>query len=236
MRSRGWQAAVAASVAIVVLVLVAGAIDWLVTMHSRTSAYSVTAPLRRVELTITSGQALIIGTDSSTLQVRRTDRYSFGHVASERRSLRNGVLRIVSRCPKIVVGSCSAFYELAVPETVALTVRTIDGEVRMDGFRGAADVLTRAGNVSVQAYCGFDLAAVTGSGDVRIAAACSPRDLEVRTASGNATALVPPGRYRISAASGVGQVHVSGLVHDQRAPFMINMHSGSGDVRLGGGL
>jgi DUF4097 and DUF4098 domain-containing protein YvlB len=177
-----------------------------------------------------------MGTDASTLLVRRTDHYSFGHAAREQRSLRHGVLRISSACPKIVIGSCSASYELAVPETVAVVVHTNDGDVRLDGFRGAANVRTGSGNVNVEAYCGFDLAAVTGSGNVHISAACSPRDLEVHTSSGNATASVPPGRYRISVASGAGQPHVSGLVGDASAPFTINMHSGSGDVRLGGGL
>jgi DUF4097 and DUF4098 domain-containing protein YvlB len=237
MPLRGWHAAVVASAAIVTLVLIAMGIDWLVSLRSSTTVEPpVKAPLRGVELTIDSGQAMIVGTDASTLQVRRTDHYSFGHAARERRSLSHGVLRISSSCPKIVVGSCSASYELAVPETVALVVHTGDGDVRLDGFRGSANVHTGAGNVTVEAYCGFDLAAVTGSGDVRITTACSPRDLEIHTGSGNATALVPPGRYRISLASGAGQPHVSGLVQDPKAPFTISMHSGSGDVRLGGGL
>ncbi len=236
MPARGWHTAVAASAAVVGLVVLVTGIGWIVTLHSRTTTYSVSAPLTRVELAMSSGQAVVVGTESSTLQVRRNDGYSFGHAAREQRSLKEGVLRISSHCPKVVLASCSASYELAVPETVAVTVKTTDGDIRITGFRGAAVIQTAAGNVNVDAYCGFDLAAKTGSGDVHIAAACSPQHLDVSTGSGNATALVPPGRYRISASSGVGKQHVSGVIRDASAPFTIDIHSGSGSVAIGGGL
>jgi hypothetical protein len=234
--SRRWQAAVAGSAAIVVLVVLVTGVGWLATLQSKTTSYSFSSPLSRVELALSSGQAVIVGTQSSTLEVRRTDKYSFGHAAREQRSLTDGVLRISSRCPKIVLGSCSASYELVVPETVAVIVRTTDGDVRLTGFRGPATVQTGAGNVYVEAYCGFYLAARTGSGDVQIAAACSPKRLAVQTAAGNATAMVPPGRYRISASSGAGEPHVSGVISAPGAPFTIDMHSRSGSVTIGGGL
>ena len=236
MPARRWQPVVVASVAIVVVVILSTGIGWVATLHSKIAKYSLSAHLKRVELTMSSGQAVIVGTQSSTLKVRRTDEYAFGHQAREQRSMRNGVVRIYSHCPKIVLGSCSASYQLAVPETVAVNVHTTDGDVRITGFRGAASVQTEAGNVNVEAYCGFDLAAVTGSGDVRIAAACSPAHLQVRTRSGNASALVPTGRYRISASSGAGRPRVSGVTRDARAPFTIQMHSGRGSVAVSGGL
>jgi DUF4097 and DUF4098 domain-containing protein YvlB len=236
MAARGWQAAVAVSAAIVTLVVLGMGAGWLATLHSKTTRYSVAAPLTRVELVVSSGDAQIVGTQSTTLEVRRTDKYAFGHQATEQRSLTRGVLRISSRCPKVVVGSCSASYELAVPETVTVDVRTTDGDVRLEGFRGTASVQTGAGNVNVDAYCGFDLSATTGSGDVRIAAACSPAHLEVRTSSGDAVAMVPPGRYRIRAASGSGPPRVSGVTSDPRAPFTIDMSSRTGNVTIGGGL
>ena len=123
-----------------------------------------------------------------------------------------------------------------MPETVTVDLHTAGGNVRLTGFRGTAVVQTRAGNVNVDAYCGFDLAAITGSGDVRIAAACSPAHLQVRTSSGDAVALVPPGRYRINTASGSGPPRVNGVINDPRAPFTIDMRSRSGRVTIGGGL
>lgn len=229
--------AVTISAAIVVLALLVGGIAWVVTLHSRVASYSVPAQLARVELVMSSGHAVIVGTQSSTLLVRRTDRYAFGRAATERRSLADGVLRISSHCPKIVVGSCSASYELAVPETVAVNVSTTNGDVYLDGFRGTAQVFTHGGNVNVEAYCGFDLAARTDSGNVRIATACSPEHLEVLTRSGDVLAQVPQGaRYRISASSKGRKARVSGVVNDPSAPFTMDMHSGTGSVVIGSAL
>jgi putative adhesin len=236
MAARGWHAAVAVSAAIVAIAVLAMGVGWLATLQSKTTQYTISAPLTRVELSLSSGDALIVGTQSTALEVRRTDEYSFGHAAREQRSLAGGILRISSHCPKVVVGSCSASYELAVPETVTVDVHTTEGNVRLTGFRGTAVVQTRAGNVNVDAYCGFDLATITESGDVRIAAACSPAHLRVLTGSGDAVALVPPGRYRINTASGSGPPRVNGVISDPRAPFTIDVRSRSGSVTIGGGL
>lgn len=236
MPIRGWQAAVAGSAAIVTLLVLATGIGWIATLETRTTTYAVSAPLTRVQLDLSSGQAVIVGTDSSTLQVRRTAEYAFGHAAREHRSLAGGVLRISSHCPKVVFSSCSASYQLAVPETMAVTVRTTDGDVRVTGYRGTAALQTGSGAVNVEAYCGFDLAARTGSGNVHIAAACAPQHLDVSTGSGDATAQVPPGRYQISASSGAGRQHVSGVIRDPHAPFTLAVHSGSGSVTIGGGV
>lgn len=233
---RGWDAAVAASAAIVVLVALLLGGGWLASRHSRTTTYSVSSGLTQIDLQLSSGQAMIVGSSSSTVQVQRDEDYSFGHAAQEQRSLAGGVLRISSRCPRIVVGSCSASYELAVPETVAVHVQAGDGDVRMTGFSGNATVETRSGNVDVEAYCGFSLSAVSGSGDLHVETACAPESLNLRTATGNAVALVPPGRYRIGASSGAGRPLVTGVIPDQSAPFTIDVHSSAGSASVEGGL
>ncbi len=224
------------SAAIVAVVALGTAVGWLVSNRDRTSTYSYAGPLSRVDLRLTAGRVVIVGSSSSTIEVRRSDDYAFGHAARERRSVDGGVLRISSSCPRVVVGSCSASYELTIPETVAVTIATTDGDIRLTGFRGNAAMRTSSGNVDVAAYCGFSLAAATGSGDIHVATACAPRSLVLRTRSGNAVALVPPGRYRIGVGSGSGQEHVIGVRHDSAAPFTIDAHSGSGDVSVVGGL
>ena len=47
---------------------------------------------------------------------------------------RGGALTVTSGCPRIVVGSCSASYEVAAPETATVDVRTTSGNVRLDGL------------------------------------------------------------------------------------------------------
>jgi DUF4097 and DUF4098 domain-containing protein YvlB len=233
---RGWNALVVASAAVVLLAVLGLGVGWLTSLGSTTTRYSVSAPLSRVDLHLASGQVVIVGSSSSSVEVRRTDHFAFGHEAHEQRSMRGGVLSISSRCPRIVVGSCSASYEVAVPETVAVRVITTAGHVRLDGFRGPATLQTRSGSVDVEAYCGFQLAASTGSGDLHVATACSPQRLDLRSGSGNVTALVPPGRYRLTAVSGSGQEHVTGVIRDPRALFSIDARSGSGSANVEGGL
>lgn len=233
---RGWNAAVAASAAVVVLVVLSTGIGWLATLRSTTTTYSVAAAISKVDLQVFSGRAVVVGSGSPALQVRRTDNYSFGHPARERRWLSDGVLHIASRCPNIMVGSCSASYELAVPEAVAVRVQTGSGDVQMTALDGNATVRTGTGNVDVEAYCGFRLSAQSQSGNLNVSSACAPESLNLRTGSGDAVALVPPGRYRLGARSGGGRRQVSGLVNDPTAPFTITANSASGSVNVEGGL
>jgi hypothetical protein len=229
-----WSLAVAASMTIVLVVALALGIGWLASLRTTNATYGYANPLRQVVLRLSAGSVTVVGSSSSTLEVRRTDHYAFGHAPSERRTSENGVLKISSSCPRILVGNCSASYELAVPETVALDVQTTSGDVRLDSFRGTATVRTRSGDFDAEAYCGFGLAAASASGDLHVAAACAPARLQLQTGSGDVTALVPPGRYRIGAHG--ARTSVTGLTNDPNAPFAIEATSASGSVAVGGGL
>lgn len=237
MRSlRGWNAAITASAAVVGVLALGVGIWWLVSLRSQIASYSVTTPLNQVDLELASGQVAIVGSSSPALQVRRTDDYSFGHSARERRWLAGGILHIVSRCPRIVLGSCSASYELAVPEGVALHIRTDSGDVHLTGLSGDATITTNSGDVDVEAYCGFHLSAESGSGSLSATAACTPQSLRLLTGTGDATALVPPGRYRIAATSGAKRQRLTGVNNDPAAVSAITVGSASGAVTVQGGL
>ena len=233
-RLHGWSAIVAGSAAIFVLAALLLGVGWVASRHSAVETYSYSGSIRHVSLQLLSGDATIVSSSSSDVEVRRTDRYAFGHRARERRSFAGGEVFVGSSCPRIVVGNCSASYEVAVPETATVDVRTTSGNVRLDGFRGSADVRTGSGDVEAAAYCGFDLTAVSGSGNLHVAAACAPQHLLLHTGSGDAVGLVPPGRYRVEASG--AQRRVSGVTRDAAAPFTLDLHSGSGGVTIGGGL
>ena len=233
-RLRGWDAAVAVSAGIFVIVALTLGAGWLASSSARVTSYSYTGQIRQVTLQLSSGDATIVGSPSGTVEVRRTDRYAFGHRARERRTLAGGALAVSSACPRILVGSCSASYEVAVPETATVVVRTGSGDVRLEGFRGTANVRTASGSVDAEAYCGFGISAVSGSGDLHVAAACAPQYLQLHTGSGDAVALVPPGRYRSEA--GGARRRITGVTRDPSAPFSLDVHSGSGGVTIGGGL
>src|SRR5690349_6295998 len=96
---RGWNAAVAASAAVLVALGLALAIGWLATSDTRTTAIALAAPPATVELELSSGDAQIVGGSPSAVEVERIDRFAFGRSAREQRSLSGGVLRLSSRCP-----------------------------------------------------------------------------------------------------------------------------------------
>ncbi len=235
-RLRGWHALVVASGAIIGFVVLVTGVGWVASLHSRSASYAVTASVSRVDLQLGSGDANIVASSSPAVQVRRTESYAFGHPAREDRWLAGGVLHIVSRCPHIVLGSCSASYEVAVPQGVTINVRTSSGAIRMNGVSGDATVATRSGNIDVEAYCGFHLSAASESGNLTVVTACPSQSLRLQTGSGNATALVPPGRYRIAAVSGVRRQRVTGVQDDPTSSFTVTVESGSGAVAVQGGL
>ncbi len=236
MRGDGASIALRASIAVVAVLAVGLAADWLISARTRTLHYAAPAPVNRIELDLAGGNAVIVGGRGDGVSVERTDRYAFGHPAVERRSLSGGVLKVSSRCPRIIVGSCSASYRLTVPDDIAVAVRTGAGRVRLDGFRGNASIQTGSGDVAVAAYCGESLQASTGSGDIDVVSACAPVVLGLRTTSGRATALVPRGRYRITERSSSGRRRIRGVTPSAASPFTIDVESRSGDVTVAGGV
>jgi hypothetical protein len=212
------------------------AVWWAVSSERRVTSYSVRGALSAVSLDLGSADAEIVGgRDDPVVEVRRTDSSSFGHAAAHRREVSGGVLRISSRCPRTVLGSCAADYRVSVPNNVPVSVQTGSGDVRLDGFRGSARIATATGNIGATAFCGFLLQARAESGDVSATAACAPERLELRSRTGEVHAVVPPGRYRIDADSDEGARSVRGLRPADDAPFQILALSGAGDVAVEAG-
>ena len=230
-----WTSLVVASAAALLVAALALGTWWAVTKERRITSYRVSGSLARIEVDVRSGGAEITDAAGSAAEVRRTDSFAFDRPARERRSIRNGVLRISSRCPRMAVGSCSSSYRIAVPENVPVVVRSSGGDVRISAFRGSADVQTGAGNVVVDGFCGFALSIKTGSGNARAVATCSPQSLNLRSSSGSIDATVPAGGYRVEADSNNGRADVTGIQRNAGAPYEIQALSDSGDVTVRGG-
>lgn len=231
-----WPRLVTASASIVLLTVLAFGAWWVSSSEERVTSYSVRGTLEAIVLDLGSADAEIIGgREAPVVDVRRTDAYAFARPARAERQIRRGTLRLRSRCPATVLGSCNASYRLTVPNNVPVTVRTDSGSVRLEGFRGSARIQTLSGDVSATAYCGFALRARAEEGDVSTSASCAPERLELRSRTGDVRAVVPPGRYRIDADSDTGASSIRGLTAADDAPFQILALSGAGDVDLEAG-
>jgi hypothetical protein len=204
---------------------------WLTSRETQIATYSVSGAVSRVSLDLGGADAVVVGGGSGrAVQVRRTDEFSFGHRADARRTITGGELRLRSRCPATVLASCSASYQVRVPDNIPVTVRTSSGDVRFSAYRGSADIATTTGSISVAGYCGFLLEARAESGNVRASASCSPERLVLRSRSGDIHAIVPAGRYRIDADTDTGKRKVAGLTAAEDAPFQIQALSTGGNV------
>jgi len=227
---------VAVSAFVVAAALVAMALWFFATTEQRIATYAVQGAVRAVVLDLGGADARVLGADDdSPVRVRRRESFAFGREPDVRRTTTAGVLQLVVRCPELLVGGCSSSYEVTVPANVRVTVRTTAGDVAFNGYRGSAEIVTSEGDIAVGAYCGFNLRARSGTGDVRATASCAPERLELRSQDGEVRATVPGGRYRVDADSDAGSSRVDGLTVADDAPFAIQALSGSGDVRVEAG-
>ena len=232
-RPSTWGALVAISTGVV---LGAAAVlgVWLLASDRRQLAtYSVRGAVNGVALDLAGASADVVGGgEVRSVQVRRTDHYTFGRRPDAGREVTRGVLQLRSRCPVAVLARCQASYRVIVPDNMPVTVRTSSGDVRITAFRGPARIDTGTGDITVGAYCGFALRARARAGSVLATASCAPYRLELRSGSGDVRAIVPAGRYRVDADAGSGSRRVEGVMQVDDAPFQIQAISSTGDVAV----
>ncbi len=231
-RPSSWAWLVAGSATVLAVPLAAMAVLWGTTLELRTTSYAVNEAVSRVELDIAGGDVEILGGGPLRVAVRRQERSAYDQRPRERRTFVDGVLRVESSCPRIVVGTCAADYRLTVPDNVPVRVTQRAGDVRMTAYRGSAEISTSAGDILVDAFCGFALRATADSGRVHVSTVCSPERLDLRSTTGDVTALVPPGRYQVDADTSGGRVAVRGVVAVADAPWQIQALSATGDVTV----
>jgi len=230
-----WPLLVAVSFVLLVGGITAFTAAWLLSGRTRTTSYTAHGPLTGVQIRVVSGDVVIVGGSQGGVSVRLTDRSTFGHGPTEWRHRVDQRLEIASTCPKLAVGACAANYRVAIPDDVPVSVRTDRGSISVEGYHGSASLATGDGSVTVDGFCGYTLRATSARGDISVVTSCSPERLEVRSTSGNVSATVPPGRYRIDATAGGGPALVKGLTTDPNAPWAIQALSTGGDVTVEAG-
>lgn len=229
-----WRWLVAVSAAVLLGAALALTAWWAATRETRITSYRVVGTLSALELQLEDADVEVVGAGGGAVEVRRTDALAFGRRPTARRAVEGGVLKIGSRCPEIVVGTCRSDYRIAVPDNVQLTLRTTSGRVRMTGVNASARIETMTGSIAVAGFCGFSLVATTEGGDVSARTDCSPDRVELRSGSGSIHAVVPTGRYRVDAESAGGTARVRGLIDADDASFQVQAISGGADVLVEG--
>ena len=230
-RPGAWWWLVAACLAILVAVAATLAIWWAASRETRTTTYRVLGDLAGLRLDLGNADVEIDG-GATALEVRRVDRFAYGRPAREQKSIADGTLRVKSRCPEQVLGSCRASYRITVPDNVPVTIETSGGSVSVSGVRATVQISSGSGPITATGFCGFLLRARSDSGDVRAVSECSADRLELRSRSGDVSAVIPAGRYQIDAQSDSGTTRIRGLTNVADAPFQVQALSTSGDVSV----
>jgi hypothetical protein len=202
--------------------------------QERRVVYAVDGAVMGVSLDLGDADVLVLGGGRTTsVAVQHVDHYGFGHAPTAQRSVAGGVFRVRSRCPRTILHGCSVSYRVVVPDNVPLAIRTDEGSVRFDGYRGSARITTGRGDIDIDGFCGFALQArADHGGDIDASTACPPPQLSLRTTTGAVHVHVPPARYRVDASTSGPRPRVTGVATDAGAPFAIQALSGSGPVTV----
>jgi hypothetical protein len=169
------------------------------------------ADLREVEISANGGVWLTASTDDRVrIDVTRT--WTFRAPAATR-SVTGGVLSLNGNCPEFRVGPCSVAYGVAVPEDVAVAVRSLGAGIE------ASDLTTR------------ELRAASSGGDIVATFANRPDRVTVESSGGDIQLVVPAGRYRVEAQSSGGGVQVD-VVQDPDAANLLIAKSSGGDIQI----
>ena len=156
MRLSPWGRVVAISALLVVGGAAALAVGAIASSKPRLVTYPVTGTVEGLAFDVADGDIVIVGGGDS-IDVRRSERYSFGHAPATERTVDGAVLRVRSRCPTSLLGPCSVSYRVTVPDNVALDIRTTSGDVSLRGYRGSARIATGSGAIGIAGYCGNSL-------------------------------------------------------------------------------
>jgi Putative adhesin len=233
-RASPWWWLVLVSSALLVAALAVMAVWWIASGETQVAQYRVLGTVSAIDLDVGAADVEIVGGASTAVEVRRTAEYAFGRPPEQTRRLNGDVLQITSRCPVTVIGTCHAAYRIGVRDNVEVSVITSSGRVRVSSLNGSARIQTGSGAIAVDGFCGFQLSAISASGDVGTQAACSPNRMELRSTSGDVHATLPANRYRVDAGSSRGSVEVRNLTESEEAPFAVQAISGTGDVLVEG--
>jgi Putative adhesin len=233
MRLSPWGRVVAISALLVVGGAVALAVGAVASTEPREFIYPVRGAVEGLNFDVGEGDVVIVG-GGSGVQVRRLERFSFGHEPVIEPEVDGTVFREHARCPTTLIGPCSVSYRVVVPDNVALDISTTSGNVSLRGYRGSARINTGDGEIDIAGYCGNSLDARAGDGDIALEAACAPPRLSLRSGSGSIHAVLPSGRYDLDAESTSGRESVRGLTPRADAPYAVQVLSASGDVSVEG--
>lgn len=220
----------------------------LLVQQNHTSTYAF-AGVRSVDVDAGTGDLQVRADGGSGTRVEARESWSFSRVRHTERVV-DGVLQLRASCPDWY-GQCGLSYVVHVPAGTAVRARSgaadIDvagvgavdlaassGDVRVRDTTGPLTVRASSGGVRVSGVRSDRVSAQASSGEVDLALASAPDELEASTSSGDLTVRLPDdgAGYRVSTRTGSGDERVS-VRRDDTSPRTLTARTGSGDLDVG---
>ncbi|HEY4455816.1 MAG TPA: DUF4097 family beta strand repeat-containing protein [Pseudonocardiaceae bacterium] len=177
-----------------------------------TADYVVTLPANaKVDGGTSSGNITVSGASSVDVQVSSGDVSVAGATGSVSVTSTSGDIKIANAGADVQAKSSS-------------------GDIAVNGVAGTANLRSTSGRLQAAGTKGASTTAHASSGDVTVSPAVA-QNLDLESTSGDITATVPGGPYKMNVPSGSGD-HRIGIPTDPNGHFAITASSNSGDVKI----
>ncbi|MET9292567.1 DUF4097 family beta strand repeat-containing protein [Streptomyces sp. NPDC003077] len=224
-----------------------------VTDDTRTSerTYMVDGKVTAISAVTDGGDIDIVAADEDGGPVRVTEHYRYAdRKPKTEHHLKDGVLTLKAEDCAPVTDSCEVGYEVRVPRTLAVTLRTDGGNIQVRGTTGAVQTDTAGGNIQVRDTTGTVQADTdggnvsvenvstkkatvrSGGGNVIVRLTDAPDLVDASTGGGNVQVSLPKGPYAVDARTEGGESSVT-VPSDAGSSHKVKVRSDGGDVIVG---
>lgn len=207
--------------------------------------------VRAVDVRVENGAITVVGTTDDTIRV--TARISDGlRATGESQTVVGDVLELRGGCPVVFTSFCNVAYTVEVPADLAVTARTNNDDITIDGVLGTIDARSGNGRVEVRGagtqplrlgtdngrVVGIDLrsASVDASSDngtVELSFRDAPDHVRASTDNGSVRIAIPDdgGSYLVEVDTDNGSASAP-IRTDPNATRTITGRSDNGDVLI----
>jgi hypothetical protein len=214
-------------------------------------SFEIPEPVEHVVVRVDTGEVRVSGSDSITGARVDVELNCRTVVPGYEVRAADGTLRVALDADTDA-SACTGRFAIVVPRQASLDLRTGAGDVVVADLRGNVSVVTYDGSVTLANVAGplevtvpagdvvgdgIGSTATTvtvGAGNVRLAHAAAPVQVDLAVIMGDVEVTVPAGAYDIEAEAISGTVHVSGIDELHEAPNGIRLGTERGDITVTG--
>ena len=214
-------------------------------------SFEISEPVEHVVVRVDTGEVRVSGSDGITGATVDVELDCRTVVPAYEVRVDDGTLHVTLEAG-FDACACEGRFEIVVPRRASLELRTGAGDVFVADLRGSVSVVTYDGSVTLTNVAGpldvtvpdgdvvgdgiesTETTVTVGAGNVRLAHAASPVQVDLAVIMGDVEVTVPAGAYDIEAEAVCGTVRVSGIDDLREAPNGIRLGAERGNITVTG--